>query len=74
MGFSLPHLVVVVPGLKLRGLLETPRFQHIHFFNYISMSDNVKKGDSFHNDLRLSQSEKGYGGPRIDHCGASGQK
>jgi hypothetical protein len=59
MGSSFPLLVAVVPGSKLRGLHETPRFQNIHYFYYISMLDNVKKGDSFHHDLRLSHNEKG---------------
>jgi len=40
---SFPHLVAVIPGLKLRGLLDTPRFQKIPFLNYISMLFNVKQ-------------------------------
>jgi len=47
MGFSFPHLVAIVPGLKIRGLFETPRFQNTHYFYYISMLDNVKKGALF---------------------------
>jgi hypothetical protein len=47
MGSPFPHLVAVVPGLKLRGLLETPRFPKHAFFYYISMLDNVKKGALF---------------------------
>jgi hypothetical protein len=44
---SFPHLVAVVSGLKLRGLLETPRFQNTYYLYYISMLDNVKKGALF---------------------------
>jgi len=43
MASSFPHLVAVVPGLKLRGLLETSRFKNIPFLNYISMLFNVKQ-------------------------------
>jgi len=47
MDSSFPHIVSVVPGWKLRGFLETPLFQNIHYFYYSSMLDYVKKGAVF---------------------------
>jgi hypothetical protein len=59
MDSSFPHLVAVVPGLRLRGLLGTPLYQNIHYYYYyISMLDYVKNGAVFSSKPSLCHNEK----------------